>query len=106
MEPRDHARLDDAACGACREPATRERTRLVARRDDLVFLELQCLACASVTLSFVFTDGAAMPEAVRLAGASPVTAADVRDMRQHLAAWQGDLKSLLDRPPAASEPGR
>jgi hypothetical protein len=96
MESRDQARPDDVACGVCREPVAHDRTRLVASRDDLVFLELHCRACSSVTLGFVFTDGAAgLPESVRLAGARPVSADDVLDMHQYLGGWRGDLRSLL-----------
>ena len=96
MESRDQARPDDVACGVCREPVAHDRTRLVASRDDLVFLELHCRACSSVTLGFVFTDGAvALPESIRLAGGPAVSADDVLDMHQHLGAWRGDVRSLL-----------
>jgi hypothetical protein len=85
------------ACSVCREPVGPARTRLLARRDDLLFLELRCGACASVTLGFVFArDDRHVPDVVRLAGAPTITGDDVLDMHQHLAAWQGDLRSLLE----------
>lgn len=74
-----------------------ERSRLLARRDDLLVLELHCAACASVTLGFIFApDDRLLPECLRLAGAPPVSADDVLDMHLQLEAWQGDLRSLLE----------
>lgn len=83
-------------CSVCREPVAPERTRLVARRDDLLFLELSCCACASVTLGFVFApDDRPVPDTIRLAGAPAISSDDVLDMHAHLEGWQGDLRSLL-----------
>lgn len=101
MDSRDRPTppADDVACSVCREPVAPEATRLLARRDDLLFLEVSCAACASVTLGFVFAaDDVHVPDVVRLAGAPTLTADDVLDMHEHLAAWQGDLRSLLERP--------
>jgi hypothetical protein len=104
MDPRDNARLDDAVCGVCREPVSSDGTRLLARREDLSFVELQCSSCNSVTLGFVFADDRErLPEAYRRAGAAPVSRHDVRDMRRHLAGWRGDLRSLLDDHGASSD---
>jgi hypothetical protein len=102
MEFPDQARPDDVACGVCREPADRDRTRLVARREDLVFFELHCRSCASVTLGFLFAeDGRDLPDAIRLAGRPPVSADDVLDMQRHLESWQGDMRALLEGPAGA-----
>jgi hypothetical protein len=71
--------------------------RVLARRDDLLFMEFRCGACASLTLGFVFArDDRHMPDVVRLAGAPPIGCDDVLDMHEHLAAWGGDLRSLLE----------
>jgi hypothetical protein len=94
---RPRTRPDDVACSVCREPVAPERTRLLARRDDLLFLELRCRTCASVTLGFVFApDDRLLPDTIRLAGAPAIGADDVLDMHRHLEAWDGDLQSLLD----------
>jgi hypothetical protein len=107
MEVSDQARPDDVACDVCREPAAPERTRLVARREDLIIFELHCPACASVTLGFTFAEaGGTAPEAIRLAGGAPISADDVLDMHGHLDAWQGDLRSLLEGRAGAGGPGR
>lgn len=98
MDSRDRptSAADEVACSVCREPVAPGRTRVLARRDDLLFLEVSCAACASVTLGFVFAeDDVQVPDVVRLAGAPPISADDVLDMHHHLAAWDGDLRSLL-----------
>jgi len=77
---------------------------LLARREDLVFVELDCPACASVTLGFVLApDDRLLPEPLRLAGAPPVGADDVIDMHHHLATWSGDLRSLLEPDPGRGD---
>ena len=99
MDSQDRPRSgpDDAACSVCREPVAPERTRLLARREDLLFVELCCRACASVTLGFVFApDDRRLPDTIRLADAPPITPDDVLDMHRHLEAWNGDLQGLLD----------
>jgi hypothetical protein len=94
---RPRSRADDLACSVCREPVAPPRTRLLARRDDLLFVELRCAACASLTLGFVFTeDRRLLPDVLRLADAPPISADDVLDMERHLAGWDGDLRGLLE----------
>lgn len=104
MDPLDH--LDPLPeglrCGVCDEPVPVARIRLLARRDDLAFLEIDCAACSSATLGFVL-DGRldeAMPAA---ADRPPIDADDVLDMHQLLAGWQGDLAGLLDGPEPSVE---
>jgi len=106
MDSRDGHRqhTDDVACSVCREPVPPRGARVLARRDDLLFVELSCQACASVTLGFILApDDRLLPERLRLAG-EPVSADDVLDMHRHLADWTGDLRSLLD--PRSGAPGR
>jgi hypothetical protein len=107
MDSRDRHRQhsDDVACSVCREPVPPRRTQVLARREDLVFVELDCPACASVTLGFVLApDERLLPEPLRLAGSPPVSTDDVLDMHRHLADWSGDLHSLLS--PGSGPGGR
>ena len=96
MDPREPARLDDVACAVCREPVPHDQARLLASRDDLAVVELRCGACASVTVGFVFAPD--IHDALRSRPApARVSADDVLDMHLYLEAWQGDLRSLLNR---------
>lgn len=139
MGPQDHLRafLDGtagSACTVCDEPVPVERIRLLAQRDDLAFIELDCPACGSTGLGFVgrstpsgsddrptAAHGDAVrrparglaPEATRLAGAPAISADDVLDMHTALAGWTGDLVGLLNdvdaderSSPRRAHPGR
>ena len=61
MDPRDD--LDSLAggvgCAACGELVPTDRVRVLARRDDIAFVELQCAACRSESLAIVMGPGAA-----------------------------------------------
>ncbi len=104
MGPLDHLRahLDGATCTVCEERVPADRIRILARRDDLVFLEMACAACGSTSLSFV-GDEVARSEADRLAAGTPVSTDDVLDMHAFLDVWTGDLASLFQRAGAAPE---
>ncbi len=95
MDPLDHliALPDGLRCSVCDERVPVTRLRLLARRDDLAFLEIDCGACLSTTLGFVL-GGQSDESAARLEG-PPVSADDVLDMHELLASWRGDLASLL-----------
>jgi hypothetical protein len=103
MDPLDHlfAPPDGLRCSVCDERVPTTRIRLLARRDDLAFMEIDCEACGSATLGFVL-DGRSDEPAEPLPG-TPVTADDVLDRHQLLAGWRGDLAGLLarDRPSGA-----
>jgi hypothetical protein len=108
MDPRDGHRptLEDVACTACGAGVPADRLRILARRDDLTFVESRCDACGSATVAIliaatepggrpfldVATDRPALP-----GGSAPatITAADVHAMRADLAVWRGDLRRLL-----------
>jgi hypothetical protein len=101
-------------CTVCEAHVAADQLRLLAQRDDLLFLEVHCPACGSTGLGFV-TAGASLPEADRLAGGSPMSADDVLDMHELLGAWTGDLRTLVGRAdvqrdgrgrPAAARSGR
>jgi hypothetical protein len=115
MDRQDDLRalMDGLTCTVCDEPVPPAGIRLLASRDDLVFLQLDCKACASTTLGFVMTgngDGGPLEAADAVdPDAPPVSADDVLDMYQLLAGWTGDLASLVrDGEPddAASRTGR
>jgi len=95
MDPLDHllALPDGLRCTVCDERVPATRVRLLAWRDDLAFLQIDCDACASTTLGFVL-DGRS-EDAEPAAGPDPISADDVLDMHQLLATWRGDLAGLL-----------
>jgi len=104
------ALIDGLTCTVCDEPVPPAGVRLLASRDDLVFLQLDCPACASTTLGFVMTGaGAGGPlEAADSIDpdAPPISADDVLDMYQLLAGWTGDLASLVRDGEPADVPSR
>jgi hypothetical protein len=95
MDPLDHvvAPPDGLRCTVCDERVPASRIRLLARRDDLAFLEIDCGACLSATLGFILDGRADEPAAVP--GRGPISGDDVLDMHQLLASWHGDLAGLL-----------
>ncbi len=95
MDPLDHllALPDGARCTVCDERVPLDRVKLLAWRDDLCFLQLDCGACLSTTLGFVL--GGRGDEPAPASTAEPFTTDDVLDMHQLLASWSGDLTGLL-----------
>jgi hypothetical protein len=97
MDPLDHllALPDGLTCSVCEEPVPADRVRLLAWRDDLAFLQIDCPGCLSTTLGFAVggtADASAAPSV-----APPISSDDVLDMHQLLATWRGDLQELLSR---------
>ncbi len=83
----------------CGSTVPGSRIRLLAARDDLVFAELGCPACGSVSLAIVVR-AAPTPDVVdirepRARAGAPVAADDVLDMHEFLAGYRGDLRGLL-----------
>ena len=124
MDPRDD--LDSLAggvgCAACGEIVPDDGIRILARRDDLTFVEVTCPACRSESLGIVVTesgddDTTFDPDAIarpgfgefgaddieRFRDARPIAPADVETVRRILAT--GGLAALVGEPPA-SGPGR
>lgn len=104
MDPLDHllALPDGLRCTVCDERVPATRIRLLAHRDDLAFLEIDCGACSSATLGFVLggrTDGPMPADGMRSQadGRPPISADDVLDMHELLATWRGDMAGLLAR---------
>jgi hypothetical protein len=106
MDPLDHrlALPDGLRCTVCDERVPAERLQLLAWRDELVFLQIDCGACLSTTLGFVVSgvaDGQpGSPEP------PPISSDDVLDMHQFLASWRGDLSALLASERGRPEPSR
>ncbi len=115
MDPRDRLRplLDGVGCTVCGGLVRGDRIRILAHRDDLAFVELDCPSCASPTLGLLLTgdDPAGAPildvapygelsarDEARRAATGPITTADVHAAHDFLAGWQGDLVGLLDGP--------
>ena len=95
MDPLDHllALPDGLRCTVCDERVPATRIRLLAWRDDLAFLQIDCNACASTTLGFVL--GGRSEAAEAKPARDPISSDDVLDMHQFLATWRGDLAALL-----------
>jgi hypothetical protein len=95
MDPQDHLRalLDGVTCTVCEDRVPPDRVRLLAWRDDLAFLQVECGTCRSTTLGFVMAD-ARPPEGA--ATGAPISTDDVLDMHEFLADWGGDLGALVN----------
>ena len=106
MDPLDHrlALPDGLRCTVCDERVPAERLRLLAWRDDLVFLQIDCGGCLSTTLGFV--GGGATDERAAGPDLPPISSDDVLDMHQFLATWRGDLSGLLGSDRGRPEPRR
>jgi transcription elongation factor Elf1 len=98
-------------CPACGRRYRGTRVDVIAERDGLYFVDLDCAECGSRTVAIITVDqqdaglsvgelqavsevddrfGEALPSA-----AAPVTADDVLDMHEFLAHYEGDVRSLL-----------
>lgn len=107
--------LTSFTCPACGRRYRGGKIRLLAERDGLFFVDLDCARCGSHTVAIVTVelDGRdyaiadasdiGMPAEVlgarraeRLpAGAAPVAADDVLEMHEFLASFEGDMDALL-----------
>ena len=120
MDPRDRPRplIDGATCTACGAPVPSGRIRILARRDDVAFVELACPRCGSEALGLIVpstapdgeptldvaadgsaTDhasGGASHPAIGRSAFRPISEADVEAVRSDLAAWDGDLVGWLE----------
>ena len=110
MGPQDHWRafLDGIDCTVCEDRVPADRIRLLARRDDLLFLQIACTGCGSTALGFIadrpgFAGSDRVVEGLPVtADANPITGDEVLDMHGFLDAWTGDLASLVGSGDGAS----
>lgn len=106
--------LTSFTCPACRRRYRGSRMRLLAEREGLFFVDLDCSRCGSHTVAIVtvelddsevsieISDSGAADELAfdhlgeeLPAGAAPVTPDDVLEMHEFLARFQGDMGGLL-----------
>ena len=99
-----------AACTACGATVPSAGIRILAHRDDVAFVELECPACTSTTLALLIGSPSvggspvldvagevrAGPDREPRFASRPITDADVEAIRNDLAAWHGDLVGWLD----------
>ncbi len=106
MDPLDHRLTlpDGLRCTVCDERVPAERLRLLAWRDELVFLQIDCATCLSTSLGFVVSGTGDGP--VERPERAPISSDDVLDMHQFLASWRGDLCGLLESGRGRPEPSR
>jgi hypothetical protein len=107
-----HSQLTSFSCPACRRHYQHGSIRLLAERDGLFFVDLDCPACRSrsVAIITVGTDDAEsliaeVPMAYELAEAieprptdgveRPISADDVLEMHQFLASFRGDVGQMF-----------
>ena len=109
MGPRDRPRPlpDGATCTACGATVPAGHIRVLARRDDVAFVELDCHDCGSTALGLLLPsppDGTPIldveadgpPTVARAQHVAAISEADVAAIRDDLASWDGDLVGWLD----------
>ena len=85
-------------CAACGTQVPGDNLRILARRDDLVFLEVLCPACGSAGLAIVLaSDPVPDAQASIDREASPIGLADVEAVHEFLVGYRGDLRGLFAR---------
>jgi len=100
MDRRDRLgpRLENALCSACRAPVSSDCLRVLARRDDLAFVEVACAACGSWGLAIVLGPAGRTPDGPVDPEAPPVSTADVRAVADFLADYRGGVGGLFGGP--------
>ena len=99
MDPLDHLRAlpDGLLCTVCEERVPADGVRVVAWREDVAFLQIDCRRCRSTTLGFVLAESGladAPPADGSRPDGPPISTDDVLDMHEFLARWHGDLETL------------
>jgi hypothetical protein len=118
MDPRDDlgSLAGGVDCAACGNFVPTDRIRVLARRDDISFVEIDCPACRSESLGIVIADEDAdgtdspygefgPPDEERFREAAPIGSDDIHLVHDLLT--RGGLAALVGRPePPASGLGR
>jgi hypothetical protein len=113
MDPRDDlgSIAGGVVCAACGSFVPTDRIRVLARRDDISFVEVDCPSCRSESLGILIAEVAAEdadrygefgpPDEERFRAAPPIGTNDIRVVRDLLA--RGGLAALVGRsePPAS-----
>jgi hypothetical protein len=103
MDPQDRPqhRLAGTECAACGTVVSGDAVRILAERDDLAFVTVDCPGCGSESLAILLGANGDGPTGATGTAAGPsVGYDDVVAMREFLAAYEGDLRALLEaRPP-------
>lgn len=104
------AQLRSFTCPACGETYGASEMRLLAEREGLYFLDLECAGCASRTVAIVtvelddaegsIADLSTVPQHLPLAdkappGAAAVSPDDVLEMHEFLARFNGNVTHLF-----------
>lgn len=107
------AQLTTFTCPACSRRYRGSRMRLLAEREGLFFVDLDCSRCGSHTVAIVTVEVDESDVTIEVSdvvgedeidhlgeplplGAAPVTADDVLEMHEFLDRFQGSLGALLE----------
>lgn len=96
MDPRDVPEqfADGVDCAACGQAVGRASVRVLAVREDLAFVEVDCPACGCEGLAIILGEMGDGPAGRLPADAPPVDIDDVIAMRTFLAGYHGNLSEL------------
>ena len=106
MDPRDDldSLADGVDCAACGQFVPTDRIRVLARRDDIAFVEIHCPACRSESLGIVIASDDEAPDRAMAGGAGRAYGefgpGDEERFREALPIGSADLDlvhDLLDR---------
>ena len=104
------SQIESFTCPACSRAYAGSEMRLLAERDGLYFLDLDCASCGSQTVAIVtielddaeasIADLSIVPHRLPPAdmaapGAAPVSADEVLDMHEFLTAFEGSISHLF-----------
>jgi hypothetical protein len=91
--------LTGYTCGACGRRYRRGRIRVLARREELFFVDLACGECGSEAVAIVSVErddlDAPRVEAGELDEAQAVDASDILAMHHFLEGFNGDFRRLF-----------
>jgi len=104
------SQLESFTCPACSKAYAGSEMRLLAERDGLYFLDLDCRSCGSQTVAIVTVEmddaeasiadlsivpNRLAPADMPVPGAAPVSADEVLDMHEFLSRFEGSISHLF-----------